>query len=227
MVAPPARSVSLLAICRGVGKGRWNLEYSSQKEGSETVASKNEVRSWRKPIIDSGTNRPPKEPYPPNEICGGLSVPSDCRIGIYGVPSFSNGVTGDLAIAPGPEERQPLVAELMIKALVCASELYVEGQVLFVPDDGGVIGVTSRALAGFCTLGPGMRALVVVLRVNLRRMTLLEGTLKVGSVPLAIGEKKQRRCSRDRSMVATPCAGIARRLSFVLLPPSMILYRRR
>lgn len=62
MVAPPARAVSLVAMCSGVGTARWREAYSDQKEGSEMVASKNEVRSARKPVIDSGTNRPPKEP---------------------------------------------------------------------------------------------------------------------------------------------------------------------
>lgn len=62
MVAPPARAVSLLDMCRGVGWACWNEAYSAQKEGSEMVASKNEVRSVRKPMMDSGTNRPPKEP---------------------------------------------------------------------------------------------------------------------------------------------------------------------
>lgn len=86
MVAPVAESESLLARVNGVCWERWKVAYSAQKDGSETAASKTEVSSWRKPMIDSGTNWPPNEPYPPNEICGGLSVPSGCRIGTYGVP---------------------------------------------------------------------------------------------------------------------------------------------
>lgn len=59
MVAPPARLVNFPAMCSGVARERWNVAYSSQNEGSETVASKNDVSSYRNPIIDSGANRPP------------------------------------------------------------------------------------------------------------------------------------------------------------------------
>lgn len=61
MVAPPARAVNFEAVCNGV-RARWNVAYSSQNEGSEIVASKNDVSSYKNPIIDSGANRPPKEP---------------------------------------------------------------------------------------------------------------------------------------------------------------------
>lgn len=86
---------------------------------------------------------------------------------------------------------------------VSASESYGVVQVLFVLIEGATIGLDAMQAAGSGVRGTGLWVFKAVLRIDLMRMALFSGPLRVVSVPLEeIWQKaKHRSCCRDRNMM--------------------------
>lgn len=76
----------------------------------------------------------------------------------------------------------------VIEVSVSASGLDVVVQVVLVPVDEGDIETTARLVVGFVVpvATSGMRALLGLLRIDLRRMTLFAGALPVDSVAILV-----------------------------------------